>query len=50
MRLEILPADAGLDGKHEMVTLVRKKVSIEERRPRKRSSTSRTATSRARSA
>jgi carboxyl-terminal processing protease len=30
VRLEIIPADAGPDGKHEVVTLVRKKVSIEE--------------------
>ena len=30
LRLEILPADAGLDGKHEIVTLVRKKVSLED--------------------
>jgi carboxyl-terminal processing protease len=27
VRLEILPADAGLDGKHVIVTLVRKKIS-----------------------
>ena len=30
VRLEILPADAGPDGKHEIVSIVRKKVSIEE--------------------
>jgi carboxyl-terminal processing protease len=30
VRLEILPADAGMDGKHEIVTLVRKKVTMEE--------------------
>ncbi|GAA0910889.1 carboxy terminal-processing peptidase [Luteibacter anthropi] len=30
VRLEILPADAGVDGKHEIVTLVRKKVTMEE--------------------
>lgn len=30
VRLEILPADAGPDGKHELVTLVRKKVVVEE--------------------
>ena len=36
VRLEILPADAGLDGKHEMVTLVRKKVSIEEQAAKKK--------------
>ncbi|MGN2244961.1 carboxy terminal-processing peptidase [Frateuria sp. GZRR33] len=36
VRLEILPADAGLDGKHELVTLVRKKVSIEEQAAKKK--------------
>ncbi|HET6807178.1 MAG TPA: carboxy terminal-processing peptidase [Frateuria sp.] len=36
VRLEILPADAGLDGKHEFVTLVRKKVSIEEQAAKKK--------------
>jgi carboxyl-terminal processing protease len=30
VRLEVLPVDAGPDGKHELVALVRKKVSIEE--------------------
>jgi carboxyl-terminal processing protease len=30
VRLEILPADVGLDGKHEVISLVRQKVSIEE--------------------
>jgi carboxyl-terminal processing protease len=30
VRLEILPADAGVDGKHVMVALVRKKVMVEE--------------------
>jgi carboxyl-terminal processing protease len=30
VRLEILPADAGPDGKHVMVSLVRKKVMVEE--------------------
>ncbi len=30
VRLEVLPADAGPDGKHQLVALVRKKVSIEE--------------------
>lgn len=30
VRIEILPADAGVDGKHEIVTLVRKKVTMEE--------------------
>ncbi len=36
VRLEILPGDAGLDGKHELVTLVRKKVSIEEQAAKKK--------------
>jgi carboxyl-terminal processing protease len=36
VRLEVLPADAGLDGKHELVTLVRKKVSIEEQAAKKK--------------
>ena len=36
VRLEIVPADAGLDGKHELVTLVRKKVSIEEQAAKKK--------------
>jgi carboxyl-terminal processing protease len=30
VRIEILPADAGVDGKHDIVTLVRKKVTMEE--------------------
>lgn len=30
VRLEILPADAGLDGKHELVTLVRDKINLED--------------------
>ncbi|MGE7139343.1 carboxy terminal-processing peptidase [Luteibacter sp. NPDC031894] len=30
VRLEVLPADAGVDGKHEVITLVRKKVTMEE--------------------
>ncbi|SEM78564.1 carboxyl-terminal processing protease [Luteibacter sp. UNCMF331Sha3.1] len=30
VRIEILPSDAGVDGKHEIVTLVRKKVTMEE--------------------
>jgi carboxyl-terminal processing protease len=30
VRLEIAPADQGPDGKHEMVTLVRQKINIEE--------------------
>lgn len=36
VRLEILPSDAGLDGKHEIVTLVRQKVSIEEQAAKKK--------------
>ena len=36
LRLEILPGDTGLDGKHEIVTLVRKKVSIEEQAAKKK--------------
>ncbi|PWK85879.1 carboxy terminal-processing peptidase [Fulvimonas soli] len=36
VRLEILPADVGLDGKHELVTLVRQKVSIEEQAAKKK--------------
>ena len=30
VRLEVLPADAGPDGKHDLIALVRKKVNIEE--------------------
>jgi carboxyl-terminal processing protease len=30
VRLEVLPADVGPDGKHQMIAIVRKKVSIEE--------------------
>ena len=36
VRLEILPADAGVDGKHELITLVRQKVSIEEQAAKSR--------------
>lgn len=36
VRLEVLPAEAGLDGKHKIVTLVRKKVSIEEQAAKKK--------------
>lgn len=36
VRLEILPADAGLDGKHEVISLVRQKVSIEEQAAKKK--------------
>ncbi|MEO7325032.1 MAG: carboxy terminal-processing peptidase, partial [Dokdonella sp.] len=35
VRLEVLPADAGTDGKHVMLSLVRKKVSIEEQAAKK---------------
>jgi carboxyl-terminal processing protease len=35
VRLEILPADAGPDGKHAMLALTRKKVSIEEQAAKK---------------
>ena len=51
VRLDMLPADAGLDGKHATIALVRKKVSIEEQAGQEdRSSRSRTATPRATSA
>ena len=30
VRLEVLPADTGVDGKHELVTIVRNKVVVEE--------------------
>jgi carboxyl-terminal processing protease len=36
VRLEILPADAGPDGKHEVVSLVRKKINIEESAAKKK--------------
>ena len=36
LRLEIIPAETGVDGKHEIVTLVRKKVSIEEQAAKKK--------------
>lgn len=36
VRLEIVPADQGTDGKHEMITLVRKKVTIEEQAAKKK--------------
>jgi carboxyl-terminal processing protease len=36
VRLEIIPADLGVDGKHEVVSLVRKKVSIEEQAAKKK--------------
>src|SRR5699024_2065133 len=36
VRLEIIPAKAGLDGKHEVVTLVREKVTIKEQAAKKK--------------
>ncbi len=36
VRLEIVPADQGQDGKHEMITLVRQKVAIEEQAAKKK--------------
>ena len=36
VRLEVLPADVGLDGKHEIITMVRKKVTIEEQAAKKK--------------
>jgi carboxyl-terminal processing protease len=36
VRLEILPADAGLDGKHDMITLVRQKVTIADSAAKKK--------------
>jgi carboxyl-terminal processing protease len=36
VRLEVLPADAGQDGKHELVTLVRDKISLEDAAASKR--------------
>jgi len=36
VRLEIVPADAGPDGKHEVISLVRKKVNIEESAAKKK--------------
>ncbi|UXI67993.1 carboxy terminal-processing peptidase [Tahibacter amnicola] len=35
VRLEVLPSDAGPDGKHTLLSLVRKKVSIEEQAAKK---------------
>jgi carboxyl-terminal processing protease len=35
VRLEIIPADAGPDGKHNIVTLVRQKISMEEQSAKK---------------
>ncbi|GLQ47960.1 tail-specific protease [Dyella lipolytica] len=36
VRLEIVPADQGQDGKHEMISLVRQKVAIEEQAAKKK--------------
>jgi carboxyl-terminal processing protease len=36
LRLEIIPAKTGLDGKHEVVTLVRKKVTLAEQSAKKK--------------
>lgn len=36
VRLEIVPGDQGTDGKHETITLVRKKVTIEEQAAKKK--------------
>ncbi len=36
VRLEILPADLGPDGKHEIVTLVRQKVTLEDAQAKKK--------------
>jgi carboxyl-terminal processing protease len=36
VRLEIVPADAGPDGKHEVISLVRKKVELEESAAKKK--------------
>ncbi|HEV7777845.1 MAG TPA: carboxy terminal-processing peptidase [Luteibacter sp.] len=36
VRLEILPADVGMDGKHQVITLVRKKVTMEDQAAKKK--------------
>lgn len=36
VRLEIAPADQGADGKHEVITLVRQKIAIEEQSAKKK--------------
>ncbi|MBD8525486.1 carboxy terminal-processing peptidase [Pseudomarimonas arenosa] len=36
VRLDVIPATAGLDGEHQMVTLVRQKVKLEEQAAKKR--------------
>lgn len=36
VRLEILPSEVGVDGKHEVISLVRQKVSIEEQAAKKK--------------
>lgn len=35
VRLDVLPADAGLDGKHKRITLVRNKISLEQQAAKK---------------
>ncbi len=35
VRLDILPADAGPDGKHQLVSLIRKKITLEEQSAKK---------------
>jgi carboxyl-terminal processing protease len=35
VRLDVLPAEAGLDGKHELVTIARQKVKLEEQAAKK---------------
>ena len=35
VRLEVLPADAGADGKHKLVSLVRKKISLDKQAAKK---------------
>ncbi|PHV05249.1 tail-specific protease [Janthinobacterium sp. BJB412] len=35
VRLDVLPAEAGVDGKHTMIALVRKKISMEEQSAKK---------------
>jgi len=36
VRLDVLPAEAGIDGKHEVVTLSRQKIKLEEQAAKKR--------------
>ena len=35
VRLDVLPADAGADGKHELISLVRKKISLQKQAAKK---------------